>query len=87
MQRLTGWAWCLVFLMSICLWGATTPSWAQPPGRAESPRDAVDSAFNRKSPEVGDTVPNLAAYRADGSTVRLHDLKGKHTVLVFGCLT
>lgn len=87
MRQLSGWALCLGLLISGCLLGASTPTWAQQPGRTESPREAVDSAFNRKSPEVGDTVPNLTAYRADGSTVRLHDLKGKHTVLVFGCLT
>ncbi|MBL8892894.1 MAG: hypothetical protein JNL67_23150 [Planctomycetaceae bacterium] len=63
-----------------------SPIFAQQSSR-ELPRNAVDTGFNRKSPDVGELIPNLTAYRADGSQVRLRDLHGKHTVLVFGCLT
>ena len=84
MQRHVGWAWAvnLWFLSAV---GGTAGAQSTP--REESPRNAVETTFNRKSPDVGELVPNLTAYRADGSAVRLLDLEGKVTVLVFGCLT
>ncbi|MFT5498675.1 MAG: cytochrome oxidase Cu insertion factor (SCO1/SenC/PrrC family) [Kiritimatiellia bacterium] len=45
------------------------------------------SDMMRKAPALGDPLPDLTAYTADGQPVKLRDLKGHPTVLVFGCLT
>ena len=67
---------------------------AQPPGPAqnreeggESPREALNRNFGNRGPVVGDTVPDVSFFDADGKKLSLHSLKGKYTVLVFGCLT
>jgi len=57
---------------------------AQNPG---SSRQGVNSRFDLNSPKVGEQLPNLKAYDAEGNTIRLGQLKGDYTVLVFGCLT
>ena len=46
---------------------------------------ATDAA--RFRPEVGDPLPALTGYDAKGDTFEFSRLKGKHTVIVFGCLT
>ena len=66
---------------------------AQPPGparnreRADSPRQALNRNFGNRGPAVGETVPDVSFFDADGKKLSLHSLKGKYTVLVFGCLT
>lgn len=52
-----------------------------------SPRERVNSSFDRMSPSIGEMVPDVVGYDANGKEFRLRDLKGHHTVLVFGCLT
>lgn len=37
--------------------------------------------------EVGAPLPDLAVYDAEGRPFQLGQLKGRYTVLVFGCLT
>lgn len=37
--------------------------------------------------KVGSTLPDLTVFTADGKPFKTASLKGKHTVLVFGCLT
>ncbi len=50
-------------------------------------RRAAEHDFQNRSPRVGDPVPNLTAYDAQGKPFPLSKLKGSYTVLVFGCLT
>lgn len=50
-------------------------------------REGVMQGFDRNSPAVGDSLPDLQAYNPAGETIRLGELKGQYTVLVFGCLT
>lgn len=50
-------------------------------------REGVNQQFDRRSPAIGTALPDLKAYDADGKEVRLGNLKGQYTVLVFGCLT
>ena len=38
-------------------------------------------------PTVGDPLPVLRGYDAEGDTFEFSRLTGKHTVIVFGCLT
>lgn len=39
------------------------------------------------APKVGDVLPDVEVYDASGARIRMHDLPGKHRVIVFGCLT
>jgi len=47
----------------------------------------VNERFERSSPAVGQPLPELTCYDAAGAEVKLHEVKGHYTVLVFGCLT
>lgn len=38
-------------------------------------------------PEVGSRLPEVSGYDAEGQPFELTRLHGKHTVIVFGCLT
>ncbi len=64
-------------------------AWGQPPAApsSPSPREQVAQGFERGAPAIGATLPDIAAYDARGETLRLSTLRGKYTVLVFGCLT
>lgn len=53
---------------------------AQPPKKDEE-------AFVKEKPAVGDVLPDVTVYGADGKEVKTSELRGHHTVLVFGCLT
>lgn len=56
--------------------------------QAQAPRgDHRGDDFLRARPRVGDPLPELTAYAADGAEVRTADLRGHYTVLTFGCLT
>ncbi len=41
----------------------------------------------RPMPQPGDPMPNVAGFDAEGNPLALTRLHGKHTVIVFGCLT
>ncbi len=47
----------------------------------------VGQRFEQGAPQIGETVPDLTVYDADGKEFRLHTIKGHYTVLVLGCLT
>jgi peroxiredoxin len=47
----------------------------------------VSQRFDKASPAVGDPLPDVTALDAEGRPLRLSELKGQYTVLVFGCLT
>lgn len=46
-----------------------------------------DPEFVKKAPAVGDPLPEVTVYTADGKAFNTADLRKQHTVLVFGCLT
>jgi peroxiredoxin len=46
-----------------------------------------DPEFVKKAPTVGDPFPELTVYTPDGKEYKTADLRGKHVVLTFGCLT
>lgn len=52
-----------------------------------SPRERVNRSFDRNSPQIGELIPDIAGYDSAGKEFRLRNLRGQHTVLVFGCLT
>ena len=41
----------------------------------------------RPFPQPGDPMPAVAGFDAEGNPLALTKLHGKHTVIVFGCLT
>jgi len=43
--------------------------------------------FERTAPKVGEALPDVTGYDAEGKEFKLSRLKGSYTVLVFGCLT
>ena len=57
------------------------------PRQGRSGREGLMRSFDHKAPAVGELLPDLRAYNAVGETIRLGELKGDYTVLVFGCLT
>ena len=59
---------------------------AQPPS-PESMRARLQQRFDATSPDVGQPLPDLTIYDADGKPFPLRKLKDHYTVLVFGCLT
>ena len=62
-------------------------------GNGETARPIVEFAehyekiFAAEDPQLGETIPNVAAFDGDGNAFQLGQLKGKYAVLVFGCLT
>ena len=55
--------------------------------QSTSPRNQVNNRFNSRSPNIGQPLPDVSAFDASGKPFKLSSLKGKYTVLVFGCLT
>ncbi len=52
-------------------------------------RAALQHRFDTITPAIGELLPNLELYDADGNTVQLREVagNGRYTVLVLGCLT
>ena len=55
--------------------------------KTESARERLNRRFKEASPPVGELLPDVSGYTADGKPVSLRGLKGEFKVLVFGCLT
>ena len=51
---------------------------------AQSPRGR---GWFSGGPKVGDALPDVVAFDADGKEFSLKALRGHYSVLVFGCLT
>jgi len=47
----------------------------------------MNERFLARKPLIGTTVEDLYAYDEDGEEVDFESLRGKHAVIVFGCLT
>jgi len=78
----------VVFAALLAMTGKTFVSYAQAPNQSgQSGRSQVTSAFQRSSPGIGDSIPEVTVYTADGKKFSTSQLKGSYTVLVFGCLT
>ena len=46
-----------------------------------------DPEWVKQSPTIGDALPDLTVYTADGKEFKTSSLRGHYTVLDFGCLT
>ena len=48
----------------------------------------MNDRFNEASPDLGEPLPEIAAYDAGGKVIQLRSaLAGHYSVIVFGCLT
>ena len=59
----------------------------RPGGGGGGPGSPGSSTLERAGLKVGQAIPDLKIYDADGKEFRTADLKGKHSVVTFGCLT
>jgi hypothetical protein len=52
-------------------------------------RAALQRRFETVTPDIGELLPDIELYDADGDTVKLREMvrSGRYTVLVLGCLT
>lgn len=59
----------------------------RPGGGGSRPGTAGSATLERAGLQLGQTLPDLTIFDERGGKFRLTDVKGKHTVIVFGCLT
>ena len=59
----------------------------EPPKKPTEFAARFNERFLKSKPLIGETVSGLKAYDEKGNPIDLNDRKGKHAVLVFGCLT
>ena len=72
--------WALGLLAAL---GLSTSAQAQ-----INPRQQANRRFEATAPAVGEPLPDLTVYDADGEELRLGELlQGHYTVIVLGCLT
>jgi hypothetical protein len=60
---------------------------ASPPNLRAQRMQEREAEFMRSKPLVGDRLPDVTVYSADGKPFNTADLRGHYTVLTFGCLT
>ncbi|MEL7498340.1 MAG: hypothetical protein AAFN77_12080 [Planctomycetota bacterium] len=62
--------------------------WAAPQLGGEEFVDKFNRMFEGRDPKVGaEMFSELSAFDEKGKKLKFDKLKGKHTVIVFGCLT
>ncbi|MEZ6138069.1 MAG: hypothetical protein R3C53_24565 [Pirellulaceae bacterium] len=60
----------------------------QPDGpQSSGPQSAGSGSLERMGLAVGKRLPNLTIFDVSGDEFRIADLKGRYSVIVFGCLT
>ncbi|MDH3583665.1 MAG: hypothetical protein OER86_05570 [Phycisphaerae bacterium] len=69
----------LLFLFVLAVPAAAQPS--------SSPRNRVNSGFERSAPGIGKPLPDISIYDAQGKIFKLASLRENYSVIVFGCLT
>ncbi len=63
------------------------PGQGRPGGGGARPGTPGSSSLENVGIKVGQTLPDLTIFDDKGGEFRLADLKGKYSVIVFGCLT
>ena len=75
----------LALVLSIA---GTSVSQERPSGRKPTGgKEGVNRGFEASAPKIGELLPDVAGFDADGNEFRLRSLRGHYSVLVFGCLT
>ncbi len=68
--------------------GGLRPSIGSGSGFGAGARPDFGRRFEETAPKIGEVMPNLQIYDADGKELWLHDaLRGHPSVLILGCLT
>ena len=57
------------------------------PAAAQRGGSALQNRFEKNSPGIGQTLPDITLYDEQGRPFAVRDLKGHYSVIVFGCLT
>ena len=70
-------------LLAASLSGIAAPA----PPKAVSPKERVNRQFAASAPAVGSLLPDITVYDSRGKEFPLRRIKGRHAVIVFGCLT
>ena len=70
------------FAVYLALAAVLVASTASGQGRRFGGRGGFDGG-----PAIGDVLPDVTALDENGKEISLRSLRGKYTVLVFGCLT
>jgi cytochrome oxidase Cu insertion factor (SCO1/SenC/PrrC family) len=65
----------LLLLLALCV------------GPPVAPNRPSEADFVKAKPTIGEALPDLTVYSPSGKEVKLSSLRGRYTVLVFGCLT
>jgi cytochrome oxidase Cu insertion factor (SCO1/SenC/PrrC family) len=72
------------YLLSVLLLGCA----ALAPHEAAAQRSPRrDKEFLTASPRIGERLPDVAVVTLDGQPFNTRELRGRYTVLTFGCLT
>ena len=74
--------------MRIAALAAALAFLAGAPADGQAPKSRKkDEDFVKAKPAVGDPLPEVAVFTPDGKELRTASLRGRFTVLTFGCLT
>lgn len=73
-----------VFLISTAF---VLAAWLPADAQVQRKRGSRDENFIASKPAVGDELPEVTVYTPDGEPFKTAELRGRYTVLVFGCLT
>ena len=57
------------------------------PGAIQAQRRGNNPEFERNSPAVGERLPDITVFDANGDEFPLRSIKDHYSVVVFGCLT
>ena len=63
------------------------PSAPQRGGGGSRPGTPGSATLERAGVKTGQSLPDLTIFQENGAPFRLADVKGRYTVIVFGCLT
>ena len=81
-----------VLMVALCALGVMLGSIAraadeEPPEEAQPRTEREEESRDSADGFVGTPLPDLTVYDASGNPFELSRLKGRYSVLVFGCLT
>ena len=78
-------------VIALFVLGLISPFQVQGQEKQKEPKQEFESKYNEKflkeSSFLGQQAPDPECFDAEGNPFRLSQARGKHTVVVFGCLT
>ena len=86
---------CILLITLLMLVAGNTPGIRPNPLAAQESResqpqewaDNFDARFLPRNPTIGEPAPEVGGFDEEGYLFDLNETRGKHTVIVFGCLT